>query len=562
LFLVETPAQFKTFERTWTSFQECVQPEMVLIPEKGYLMREADLEGSKKRMARGGFGFHDDGPMAPKEIETFTLNNFLRVFTSEQQNNFRGGPPGPGAMSGGEQANPFFIFPMLYNFQNNIQSDKWPITNRIFEAYLKNQVTDIRSVFMRNFSGGNEDEMANIALQDSTFEEILADPQQKRIIDNVIKLKGDVLFSMIEWKAGVEEFEGFLQNLLRESRFKNIPFEEFARKISEEFGIELIPIMDKWFNAKTLPGYLISPVNAVKVKYGEMVRTMVSLKITNFSETEGLVKLTFRLGGFGGRGPGGGGFGGRGPGGDDAVDKLVYLEPGQTKEVSYLLNADPRMVMVNTMTSRNIPQVMTEGFREILEDPKAIPFEGERILETAVQTALPNETIVDNEDPEFQVTEATSQSLLEKWVRKDNENAQKYSGINMMRPPLAWTATTNSDFYGKYIRSAYYIKGGDGSQVARWYVPVKNPGYYDVYFHLYKQRFRRGGDSNEEKGEYHFVIHADDGMEEQALNIQGAEEGWNLLGSFYFSPDTALIELNNRSEQRIVFADAVKLVEQ
>jgi len=139
-----------------------------------------------------------------------------------------------------------------------------------------------------------------------------------------------------------------------------------------------------------------------------------------------------------------------------------------------------------------------------------------------------------------------------------NNIAKKYSGMNYWRPPTNWTVVTNSDFFGEYIRSAYYIKSGDGSLQARWYVPVAEKGYYDVHYHLHKPRMlRRGGN---ESGEYNFTIHSDDGVEKQALSTQSADQGWNHLGSYYFSPDTALIELSNKSELRIIFADAVKLV--
>ena len=53
--------------------------------------------------------------------------------------------------------------------------------------------------------------------------------------------------------------------VLTEYRFKNITFEEFDQKINEAFGTELIPIMDDWFTAKSLPGFLISPLSAVQV---------------------------------------------------------------------------------------------------------------------------------------------------------------------------------------------------------------------------------------------------------------------------------------------------------
>ncbi|WP_346858925.1 hypothetical protein [uncultured Draconibacterium sp.] len=552
LSIVEVPAQFKTYERMWTSIQEAVQPEQVFIPEKGFMMREADFVKQKERVGRWG---HNAGDMTPQDKELRVIGDFFSKFTTELETDRNWGRGGQ--MDVEQSGNPYFIFPMLYNFQNNIQSDKWPITNRIFEAYLKNQAVDMRSVFMSSMNGESPDVMANIALQDMTFEEILADPEQKDIVSNVIKLKGDVLFSKIQWKAGQQEFETFLRKVLAESSYKNISFEEFDHKIYEAFGIELVPIMDDWFNAKSLPGYLISPIKAVKVKSGDAMKTMVSVKVTNFSEVEGLVKLSFRMGG----GPGGPGGGrGGGMGGSDVIDNLIFLEANQTKELSYLLDGDPRMVILNTMTSQNVPQTMMEFFREVEEDLKAKPVEGERISNVPVQTKLPNESVVDNEDPGFEVTVTENISLLERLIIKEEETKRKYEGINWWRPPTNWTATTNSDFYGEYIRSAHYIKSGVGDMKATWNVPVKEPGYYDVYFYLTKMR-GRGRDRNEEKGNYNFTIHADDGAEEAALEVQNAENGWCHLGSFYFGSDKAVIELSDKSDLRYVFADAVKIVE-
>ncbi len=553
LSLVEVPAQFKTFKRSWASTQEYVQPEQVLIPEKGYMIRSADFEAQKKNQQR----WNRDDNLTPQDLELRILNEFLRTFTSEQERNWRGGPGGGSQVV---ELNPYFIFPLLYNFQNNIQSDQWPITNRIFEAYLKNQVTDMRSIFMSSMQGQSPDELANIALQDSTFQEILADPKQKGIIDNVIKLKGDVLFSMIEWKAGQEEFQAFLRSLLNEYTHKNITFEVFSQKIYERFNLELIPLMDEWFKANTLPGYLFSGIKAVKVKSEDKMQTMVTFKVTNFSDTEGLVKVSFRLGGGGGPGGGRGG----GMGGSDMINKLVYLEPHQSKDLSYLLNVDPRMVILNTLTSKNIPQTMMTSFRDIEEDTKATPVESETVSETPVQMALPNEIIVDNEDPQFSITEIENASLLEKWILKEKPSQSKYSGMNLWRPPSSWTLITNSDFYGEYVRSAYYIKGGTGDLKATWSVPLKKPGYFDVYYHVYKARsWGRGGDNNDNNGDYNFTIYGDEGAEQSTLDGKNAEPGWNHLGTYYFTSDTALIELSNKSDaKKLLFADAVKLVEQ
>jgi hypothetical protein len=363
---------------------------------------------------------------------------------------------------------------------------------------------------------------------------------------------------MIEWKAGQEEFQDFLRRLLVEYTHKNITFEVFSQKIREEFNLELIPIMDEWFKAKSLPGYLFSKVEAKKVKSGNRMQTMVSFKATNFSDTEGLVKVTFRLGGGPGGRRGGGG------GGDEMINKLVFLEPHQTKDLSYLLDVEPRMVILNTMTSKNIPQTLMNFFRDVEEDTKALAVEKEEISDTPVQMVLPNEIIVDNEDPGFSVTKIENVSLLEKWILKENQSESKYSGMSWWRPPSNWTLTTNSDFYGEYVRSAYYVKGGAGDLMAQWQAGLKEPGYYDVFFHVYKsRRWRRGGGDDDNNGDYNFTIYGDEGAEESTLSGRNAEAGWNLLGTYYFTGDTALIQLSNKSDgDKLLFADAIKLVKQ
>ena len=62
--------------------------------------------------------------------------------------------------------------------------------------------------------------------------------------------------------------------------------------------------------------------------------------------------------------------------------------------------------------------------------------------------------------------------------------------------------------------------------------------------------------------EYHFIVHHDEGKDEVVVALKTAETGWNSLGSFYFSADTARIELNNKNSGRTVVADAVKWVKQ
>ena len=60
----------------------------------------------------------------------------------------------------------------------------------------------------------------------------------------------------------------------------------------------------------------------------------------------------------------------------------------------------------------------------------------------------------------------------------------------------------------------------------------------------------------------HYKIYHDEGVEEITLDYQNAEGGWNMLGRYYLSPDSAKVELTNQSAGRIVIGDAIRWVKQ
>ncbi len=561
--IVEVPSQFKSFERTWTFAQETVQPEQLFIQEKGYLIRDFDFAGqmkmNKRWSQRGGES------LTEKDLQIRVFTNLTGNFTRE------GGRPNFNMQAGGnmqatETLNPWFIFPHFYYFSNHVRSNRWPVTNLVLEAYLKSQSTDMRSMFMRDMTGLSEDEMASIALQDRSFEDLLQDNRQRKIIDNLIKLKGDVLFTTIQSTAGEAEFTQFLRGMLRDNQFKVTMFDDFDSSLQEKFDIAITPMMDNWFRETHLPGYLFSPITAVNAKAGDQIRTMISLSASNTSNVDGVVKLTFRMGGPGGGGPG---RSMRGGGGSSVTEnKILTLSAGETKKVSFLFDTEPRGMTINTLASKNIPQSIMQFFGRIEEDLKVPPVEGEFILDQQVSTLQPNEWVVDNEDPGFKYTVSDNVSLLHKWIIKEEDTGLKYSGFNNWRPPLNWTLTTNSGFYGLYVRSAYYIKAGTGDQTATWDLPVKEAGNYDIYAHISSAGSRgfmmgRGGSSGgsgDDKGEYQYFIYHSNGETEQTLRISSAEAGWNLLGSYYLSTEDSRVVLTNKTTLRTVVADAIKIV--
>lgn len=553
--VIEVPAQFYSYPRTFIGEREQVQPETILFPEKGLLIREADFEGSVKRMEHWG-GRGNDVQSTPEEKKIMSFNNFLSLFTqAAARPDFN---RSQGEVQVAEKANPLYFFPLFYNHAYFVQSDKWPITDRIFESYLKQSSESGAGGFMRDMQGMTENEQANLALLDFSFAELLDDPLKVQIIDNVIQQKGQTLFSIIKRKAGDEAFNDFMFNFLKSIKFNSTTIEDFNSRIKQQFNTDLLPYMDKWFRSKELPGYLIGSVKAVNVLDGDRLKTMVKFKISNTEKTEGIVLAQFRLGEGGG--PGRGRFGGGGAN-METIDKLLYLEGNQTKEVSYLLDGTPRNITINTLASRNIPSELRLPLDNIEQDTKSIPFEGEKVSDTPVLLAEKGEFICDDEDPSFRYTHTEDYSLLQRMLIKEDVNKDRFIGFNTWHAPRTWRATTNSIFFGKFIRSAHYIRSGDGKKKVNWNVAIKGDGTYEVFSYIVKTR-RGRRDNQDSGGEYNYTIHDNQGKEEVVIDLKTAEDGWNSLGSFFFSGDTVKVELSNKSAAQVVVADAVKLVKQ
>ena len=80
----------------------------------------------------------------------------------------------------------------------------------------------------------------------------------------------------------------------------------------------------------------------------------------------------------------------------------------------------------------------------------------------------------------------------------------------------------------------------------------------------------QGGDENQDDEsngdksykDMHYKIYHDEGVDDITLDYEHADAGWNNLGRFYLSHDTAKVVLTNKSSGRIVIGDAIKWVKQ
>jgi len=536
LSLVEVPVQFHAYQHLWTGAMENVQPEIIYMPEKGATINRAGFAGNwknYKRWSKWSRETHTD-----KEYMAETFRQFLDVFSSETgQLDFRQKAGGGGEIT--STPNPVNIFPEYFNYRIFLRSEKWPVVNRITESYLKEPIVGTGPAWMRRYSGLSEDEKANIALQEQSFHDLLTDRSQFRIIDNVIKLKGEELFLAV--KSHMEEQEQFdtlLYDWLDHNYFRVVSFDSFAGKLAQVARFPLDRYIENWYYGTQLPGFLLADLNTYNAIVDDRTQQLVTITISNPEEGEGVVKMEF--------------FTNNGP-----VTHVVWLDAHQTKQLHYLFDNHPGMKL-NTLISKNIPMVVDVSLPHAPQTLKDVSFLGERIIPASRFHYIPEGTLlVDNEDPGFSIVEPGTEGLFYKILVKSKKTGEKYAGFSWWRP-INWTLTTSDAFYGRYVRSAWFVRSGKGERKAIWRVYVPEAGYYTVYYYLDYRKYPWGKDRR--NSSYDFTPRHGKVTDEVSLRLRHSDRGWNSLGFYHFPADTAVLELSNKSNYRIVVADAVKLV--
>jgi hypothetical protein len=210
---------------------------------------------------------------------------------------------------------------------------------------------------------------------------------------------------------------------------------------------------------------------------------------------------------------------------------------------------------------------------EVSEDNRAEPRETDMVLDRMPPFTEDNEIIVDNEDPGFTFEEQIATGRLKNWLGINADDRTEFSEISSWWAPEYWQKTVRSNYFGMYIKSAHYTRSGTGERTGTWTTEITEPGYYDIYTYLQGQRrgpgarvMNNSGGGRSRRGpsqkDLHYIIYHDSGTDEVEVNTENAISGWNHLGSYYISGDSSSVVLTNKSEGRIVTADAIRWIKQ
>jgi hypothetical protein len=583
LSIVEVPVQFYSYPKKNTQTRAEVQPSMVLLPEKLSTLQNAgfykQFTRQKKRMARNNQIITD------KELQVRLFNTFVRnTFISGENFTFINGVAS-------NEPTRYRLGPSFYFFKNNFYSSVYPVINAVFESHLQ-QITPLgpRGGYQAMLGTLSDNDKANLILKKISFRDLLARNPIGDTIRTVLTVKGDWLFNLLRSKAGIDEFKTWFSKYIDEHTFKSIDILQFNEDVKEKFKFDFYPYLNDWYNGKEQPGFLITNLSVNEIIIGDRSRYQVTFIASNPEAVAGLFNVSFRTGGSGGQGGGGqqvtiftqGGGGrmsismqGRGMEASD-IARIVLMGPHEAKKIGIILDAQPRAMMINTLFARNIPGEINIPINEIIKiKSNSKEFAGEETLTSIPPFDDPSEIIVDNEDTGFFVSKQNTISPLKKLLGISSKSGDTYEQVRMMRAPEYWQPVVSSSYYGKYIRSSVYTRGGTGEKTATWKTILKEAGYYDVYTYVGKSTermtVRQGGggapadqpkEGDNTYKELHFKIFHDEGVEEITLDYENAESGWNNLGRYYLSGDTAKVVLTNKSAGMFVIGDAVKWVKQ
>lgn len=569
--VIEVPIQFYAYERAWTLGQEVVQPEQVLLPEKAVMLFSADFKRSSYWGSRHG---RRDTTQTPEEMEQqlfrrFVQNTFITDFFGRRFSSVRRSMGRQGGLSFQRIFFSFLpsfstnynVFPNFFTFTTYFHSENYQIFNIILEHYLKGKLENRNLSFMRFIQGISSEELANSALAKETLPEILANPEKKDLVYDVLKMKSDYLFGLIKAEVGTEAFEEFLTEFIAEHMFRTVEVDDFIRAVYENFLLDLEPHLQQWYHVKELPAFLVTGLKCTEIIDFDATRYQVVFTVSNPESVEGLIRIGAMTGG-GGRGMGRGmSFGDPTP----AVEEFYILKAHQAKEIGMVLDQPPRVLQFNTYISQNIPYQFDRNPGEPQEDDFSEIFEGGQTLDELPRFFEPGEIIVDDEDDGFEILTQPKENAIKEFLLRDTVE-EEFTGLNFWHPPSRWSAAVNNNSYGMYRHTTHFKKSGDGSQSVRWKADIPETGRYDVYY--YTQNFTRQGmfrrrgrgrfGNRDILADLSFTVYHDDGTEEVTLDLKNTEAEWSYLGTYYFSRGQAKIELSDKSKGRIVYADAVK----
>lgn len=551
-FLAEVPVHFALDKHIYSIASDAVQPEIMFYPEKGVTLEETDFRSRKTRFERQMK--RDNEEVTPQDIQSRIFKRFVRGnYMANHQEWYM--------YEEIMDRNSFTLFPNYYNFVTQLKSESWPMLDLSLGIYLKERSANSVKTYRWFFSNINQGERMNLELKEASLQDLLKngleirdknlDLDEQVSLNGIIQAKGDQLFSLFRARYGEDKFNQVLNQFVEDNKYQSFSFEEMNKVFNTEFYSDIKNEIADWYETKKLPGFLIKDIESYKIMDGDYTKYQLKFKVSNPEPVDGLITFIADLENQEVRNE------------DNQVipdfTQKVHIPAKTSLEFGYVFNNEPSRINFFTHISENLPNNLIYDLESSGDLRKIKSVEGFKEIDFFNSLEEADAIVVDNEDEGFSYFQDLNQSSLKNWVDKRKTEGYKYRGIHWWSPPAEWIPAVRSGFYGKYIRSAIYTRSGDGDRTATWKANIDEGAYYDIYCHIEKINSSNRRDRNR-KASFNYKIHHQDGIEELVLLDKDVENGWNYMGTFFITPETAIVDMTNKSRGTMISADAIKWV--
>ncbi len=449
------------------------------------------------------------------------------------------------------------LFPMYFRHAVGIEVSRYPHLGLMLEHMAGEGVLFNQRGRHWIADGITDSERASRMIIHGGFLESVMDPDNYRWAGNLVRSWASHHYYLIDALSEKEMIAGFIRDLTESNRFRNIDEDVLLESFAERFGFRLESVVIDLENPVDIPGYLYGDFDCCEVIEGERKYYKASFDVINREGVRGVIAVTAAL---------------KYP---KAVRKAMRrtiknpvvaieaFEPGESRRVEFTLDYEPITIWINTMISRNVPSRITWGPR--VEVSGACGSGRRKAGGIDLRDFEEGNIVVDDQDPGFETVGGDDGGFLRRLLPSTSEESEYFEIRRILRyPPSAWKTVLHEGLFGAYVRSAECIRAGDGGARALWNTGIPEAGLYDVYCYIFDpyRKFRPKGrvKAGLDRIEHHYTIHHSDGSSGVVLMPARCEDGWNLIGRYFFEEGEAVVELSDESPVLYVIADAVKWV--
>ncbi len=493
--VVETPVNFKSFQRKGSMGSEFIVPEMIFVPEKLYYALYFRVK----------YWIWKSAERSRFEWEQSVLRNMMN-FTL--------------------QDGPFNCAVLFQDFGGFVMSDEYPGVGGIINHLLRPEMMHRGPMIYFDEDMQYEevvDYWSNKSLREF-FEDREVELNNLRILSN--KKYGQIE-RHLRALVGGRELLDFAKDFKKRYAFAGTNLDVFAREFQVRFGLNIHDVLDMYYEMKTLPVLFVRDMKVEQLEGEEYEEKIASCKVYNPSSVDGVVTLLERN-----------------YSGEDGYssDKRNILIPARAcKEIRVVLASDVYFFL-DLNLCQNIPGncVLEFGSGSLEKTRNG----NTGVWDTDSSVFLKKEAgIIEDDDSDgFVVHEKKKREKLAAYFSKKTEH-KKYDYIYDHEH---WTLVTNSECYGDIVKSAYYKVAGTGKSKVEWKVKIEEPGKYDVQVYVPDITPTPARGTFIKGARLFYQVVSSEGSTDVEIILENEEPGWISLGKFDFDTGNYSVFLSDQ----------------